>query len=221
MFVPKNHNAPSYHITYLRHAESVGNLHKYHQGQVDYPLTEVGKKQAMALAERWQKETKHFDYIISSSLSRACQTAEIIAKELYLPVETEDIWIERNNGRLGGLNSDEAEKKHPRPPFINPYMKIGETGESQWELYLRAGHAVQGLINRPPGNYLIVSHGAILNMILYVILGITPQADFQGPRFRFPNTAFATAIYRPDTHTWFLTGLYDRRHWDFPKDKDN
>lgn len=221
MFVPKNHNSPSYHITLLRHAESVGNLHKYHQGQVDYPLTDVGEKQAMALAERWQQEAKQFDLVITSTLSRARQTAEIIANQLNLPIEAEDVWIERNNGKIGGLKTDEADKKHPRPPFITPYMNIGETGESQWELYLRAGHAVQSLMNRPPGNYLVVSHGAILNMIIYAILGITPQADFQGPRFRFPNTAFATVIYKPDTHTWYLTGLNDRQHWDFPKEKDN
>jgi broad specificity phosphatase PhoE len=75
---------------------------------------------------------------------------------------------------------------------MHPYQAVGETGESQWELYLRAGRAVQNLLKNPPGRYLVVSHGGILNLAFYAILGIAPQANFTGPRFRFANTAYAT-----------------------------
>jgi len=45
-------NPDNYHITLLRHGESVGNSEGRVQGQADYPLTETGRQQAHSLAER-------------------------------------------------------------------------------------------------------------------------------------------------------------------------
>jgi 2,3-bisphosphoglycerate-dependent phosphoglycerate mutase len=213
-------NANIYHITLLRHAQSVGNLQQYHQGQVDYPLTELGEQQSAALAERWQSEGKYFDLAISSTLARASRTAQIITQQLAIPLQMDPIWMERDNGGLGGLKPEDAEKRFPRSEFMHLYRPVGESGESQWELYLRAGRAVQGLINQPAGHYLVISHGAILNMVLYAILGITPQANFHGARFRFRNAAFASLLYRPNTHSWVLLGLNDRSHWQESTTKD-
>lgn len=204
---------PLYYIILLRHGESVGNAEGYHQGQADFPLNEKGRLQANALASRWQNDQVIFDLITSSSLERARETAQIIADTLKVRLELDELWMERNNGVLAGLRPEEASRKHPRPSFIYPYQSIGEVGESQWELYLRAGRAVQSIFRHPPGRYLIVSHGGILNMVLYAILGIAPHANFQGPRFRFRNAAFATLTYDPAGHKWSLLGLNDRIHW--------
>jgi len=209
-----------YHITLLRHAQSVGNFEKYHQGQVDFLLTERGERQAEALAQRWLKESKQFDLAIASTLSRATRTAEIITQKLNIPLQSDPIWMERNNGVFGGLKAKDAEALYPHAEFLHLYQPVGESGESLWELYLRAGKAVQSLINRPPGKYLVISHGAILNMVLYAILGIPPQANSHGARFRFRNTAFATLLYRPSTHTWVMIGLNDRRHWEDTTDSN-
>lgn len=202
---------PSYHIILLRHGESVGNVEGYHQGQSDFPLTERGRAQARALVRRWQKEKRSFDVILSSPLSRARETAEMIATALGAPIQLEPLWAERDNGILAGKRPDEFPQT--RPGFFYPYRHVGETGESQWELYLRAGRALQGLLNHPPGEYLVVSHGGILNMVFYAILGITPHANFQGPRFRFGNTAFASLAYQPNEHKWYVLGVNDRWHW--------
>ncbi|MBK8824271.1 MAG: histidine phosphatase family protein [Anaerolineales bacterium] len=43
-----------FHITLLRHGESVGNAESRWQGQADFPLTDTGRAQARALAERWK-----------------------------------------------------------------------------------------------------------------------------------------------------------------------
>jgi 2,3-bisphosphoglycerate-dependent phosphoglycerate mutase len=90
---------------------------------------------------------------------------------------------------------------------MTPYTHFGRTGESRWEVYLRAGRAVQHLLDGPPGSILVVSHGGILNMALYVILGIPAQADQTGPRFQFDNTSFACLSYDSDRHIWRLLGL--------------
>lgn len=201
-------------FTLLRHGESQGNYEGRHQGQADFPLTDLGRQQTRSLVERWKNEKKVFDRVISSPLARARETAEIISTQLNFPLEMDPLWMERNNGLMAGLRPDEVRDTLPQPDFIHPYQAIGQTGESQWELFLRAGKAVQSLINRTPGSYLVVSHGGLLNMFFYAVLGIAPQPNFHGPRFRFNNIAFATLHYNPSSHRWYVLGLNDHFHWN-------
>jgi 2,3-bisphosphoglycerate-dependent phosphoglycerate mutase len=199
-----------YHVTFLRHGESVGNQENRFQGQADFPLTDRGRAQAKALAEHWQTEGVTFNSCISSPLLRAKQTAEIVSAVLNIPLETDPLWMEMNNGRMAGLRDDEIDWDTQK--FLTPYSRIGETGESRLEVFLRAGRGIQSILDRAPGRYLIVSHGGILNMAMYSILGIAPQAHHNGPRFWFRNTTFADFAYEPDSHTWRLM-RFDREHW--------
>ena len=193
-----------YHVTFLRHGESIGNAEDRFQGQADFPLTERGTAQAHALAERWVAAGRTFDLCIASPLLRARQTAEIVAGALSLQIEFVPEWMEVHNGKLAGMKDDEAAVKVPRPKFMTPYTHWGETGESRLELLLRAGKAIQNLLDRPAGNYLIVAHGGILNMALYTVMNISLHAEGQGPRFMFGNTGFADLTYEPERHTWRL-----------------
>lgn len=208
-----DHQPQPFEFVFLRHGESEGNVEGIFQGQSDFPLSRRGQQQAQALGKYWKRTSVTFNLIISSTLSRASQTAEIISASLNVPVELQAEWMERNNGQLAGMRFDEAMQRSTRPSFIHPYLPIGETGESQWELFLRAGRNVQNLLNRQPGRYLVVSHGGILNMAMYAILGLTPHANFTGPRFRFHNTAFATLRYQPQQHEWTIEGVNQRPHW--------
>ena len=197
----------SYSFTFLRHGESVGNAEERFQGQADYPLTDVGRSQAHALAERWFRERVGFDLAMTSPLVRAKETARIIATALNIPLEVDPIWLERNNGELSGLTRSEVEARFPKPEFSTPYDSFGESGEGDWELYLRAGRAVHELIKRPAGKYLIVTHGGLLNKVMYAILGIPVQANSNGPSFRFENTGFVTFHYVPSRHQWRMIRL--------------
>lgn len=205
--------SPIYRFTLLRHGESEGNAQGRVQGHADYSLTETGRKQAMALAARWLTEKVTFHRIISSPLARSRETAEIIGSALELPIDFNPLLMERDYGKLSGMVWDHAIQTEQRPLYSDLYQPVGETGESLWELYLRAGKALSSLLGYPAGDYLVVSHGGILNMIIYAILGIQPQADFRGARFYFRNTAFATFTYNPEEHVWRVLGLNDRSHW--------
>jgi broad specificity phosphatase PhoE len=108
---------------------------------------------------------------------------------------------------------DEIHAQFQDPDFVNPYDSVDESGESDWALYLRGGQALHKILQRPPARYLIVTHGAILNMTLYAILGIAPQPNFQGPRFRLENTAFCQFRYYPNAHRWRVDVIGDRSHW--------
>jgi len=197
----------SYIFTFLRHGESVGNAEERYQGQSDFPLTEAGRAQARILAERWSKEQVKFDLAVSSPLVRAKETAEIITTKLNIPLELDPLWMERDNGAMSGLTRDEVVKLFPEPDFRTPYDSFGESGEGDWELFLRAGKAVHELLKRPAGKYLIVTHGGLLNKVMYAVLGIPVQANSNGPSFRFNNTGFAILSYVPSRHQWRLIRL--------------
>ena len=197
----------SHTFTFLRHGESVGNAEARFQGQSDFPLTDGGRSQARQLAERWRQEEITFDLALSSPLVRARETAEIIASMLQIPLELDPIWVERDNGTLSGLTLQEVRERFPEPGFRTPYDSFGESGEGDWELYLRAGKAVHELIRRPAGKYLIVSHGGLLNKAMYAILGIPVQANSNGPSFRFENTGYVTFQYVPARHQWRMMRL--------------
>ena len=209
---PSEH--PVFHITLVRHGESIGNVENRLQGLSDYPLSETGRAQARALGQRWQTEHLGFDTAISSPLSRAAETASILVETLAIPtLEFEPLWVERDMGVRTGMTIDEIRARYQDPEFLNPYDAYDQSGESDWALYLRAGQALHRLLQRPPARYLVVAHGAILNMTLYAILGIAPQPNFQGPRFGLRNTAFASFRYHPDSHRWQVSVIGERSHW--------
>ena len=202
---------PVYHFVFLRHGESLGNAQSRWQGQSDYPLTEKGRAQARALAERWKVEGEKFHLIIASPLVRAKETAEIIASAVGATVELDSILMERHIGEMAGLTAEEV-RKRPHPPYVTPYDPIGGEGEGDWALFLRAGQALHSLLRRPANSYLIVSHGGLLNQLMNAIVGIAPHVDPSGVRFRFENTAFARVTYFPYQHRWTIDSLNDHAH---------
>jgi 2,3-bisphosphoglycerate-dependent phosphoglycerate mutase len=166
-------------------------------------------QQARKQASTWKSEHIEFDLIISSPLQRASQTAEIIAASLDVPLEFDPLWKERNFGCFQDMQLDEINKLHPMLDFFHPYEPIGGTGESQLDLYNRASQALQDIVRRPDGAYLVVSHGGILNKALFVIIGITPQSHYNSPIFHFGNTGYAQFRYNSSSHQWAMLGFYN------------
>ena len=99
--IERRMNPRENNIVIVRHAESVANTKGIYQGQTyDTDLSELGKKQAKALAER----LKVFGAkrIITSPLKRTYQTAQAIAKETGLQIEINKKIIETNHGEWEG-----------------------------------------------------------------------------------------------------------------------
>lgn len=58
----------------IRHGQSQADLEDRHEGRADFPLTQLGVKQAQLLAE-WVQERFPPELILSSPLQRASRTA--------------------------------------------------------------------------------------------------------------------------------------------------
>ena len=94
----KNHYCQIYLI---RHGETDWNAKGLLQGQSDIPLNKEGEKQTIEAAKKHFKKIK-FAAIFSSDLVRAKRTAEIIALEKKMAVETSVLLRERDFGPFEG-----------------------------------------------------------------------------------------------------------------------
>ena len=102
------------HVYLVRHGETAWNRERRFQGHQDVPLSPAGLFQAERLAQRLKSET--FDAVYSSDLKRAVQTAEIVARELALPVVTLKGLRERSMGEWEGLTQEEVAARFPDWP---------------------------------------------------------------------------------------------------------
>ncbi|MEJ5314918.1 MULTISPECIES: histidine phosphatase family protein [Anaerolinea] len=196
-------------LTLLRHGRSRADDEGVYEGRYDSPLTAVGEAQAYRRAREWKETGFTFDRVIASTLQRARRTAEIVCEVLNLPLEVSDLWMETNTGGLAGLTPQEAERLYPRPAFRNPYESITPTGESEWQVFLRAAGALEEVIRRGAPRTLVVAHGGILSMTLRAICGVPPWGNRQGVAFHFGDLGFARTAYDPQANVWHF---FELRH---------
>src|SRR5512135_3574571 len=92
-------------IIFVRHGESEANLlREFSNGLDKHPLTEKGRQQAAALAERLKGQPISGSY--TSPVLRARQTAAILSAALGLPAETADALREYSVGIFEGRTDD-------------------------------------------------------------------------------------------------------------------
>jgi 2,3-bisphosphoglycerate-dependent phosphoglycerate mutase len=188
-------------ITFMRHGRSRADDEQVHEGRYDSPLTDVGRAQATRRARQWLDAGVRYDQIVASTLVRARESAEIVGRVLQVPVGLDPDWMEMDNGPLAGLSFVEAQERYPRPAFRNPYEGLAGSGESEWDLQSRA---VQSVIRRGPGCYLVVAHGGILNAAMRHVVGAPVPLNGQGIWFEFDDTGYYEVVYTPSRHNWRL-----------------
>ncbi|WFR60460.1 histidine phosphatase family protein [Paenibacillus amylolyticus] len=150
-------------IGLIRHGLTDWNAAGRIQGQTDIPLNGEGRAQAERLGRRLLMEEYQWDYIITSGLSRAQETGEIISKLLNVPMLEPDARLkERAFGQIEGLTSEER---------VARWGKSWETldlGQEQIaDIQIRALAFLEDLWSAyPDQNVLIVTHGAFLANLL-------------------------------------------------------
>ena len=96
----------------LRHGETPLSVERRFAGRGDIPLTETGRLQAKAAAQRLAARGG-VQLIVTSPLQRARLTADAVAAATGAPVEVDDGWIETDFGEWEGLSYAEAMERWP------------------------------------------------------------------------------------------------------------
>ncbi len=152
-------------IFLVRHGETDYGKKHFTTGHIDIPLNDTGKKEAQATAEFLKG--KDITKIFSSSLSRASETAKIIASELSLQVVEYDELMEHTSGKLDGVSLK---------VFFDKLRSVGDfdkmvldAGGEPWQDYMgRVWNKFLEIVNENSNesNILIVTHGGVTRTIL-------------------------------------------------------
>jgi broad specificity phosphatase PhoE len=139
----------------LRHAETEWSRDGRHTGRTDVPLTDVGRKRALALQGRIVGH--EFALVLSSPLSRARETADLAG----LKSEPRDDLLEFDYGDYEGITTAQIREQQPDWYLWRDGSPNGETAED-------VGRRVDRVIDEAlsaSGDVALVAHGHVLRAL--------------------------------------------------------
>jgi probable phosphoglycerate mutase len=144
-------------VLLVRHGETDWNREHRWQGWTDVPLNELGRQQAAELAARLR--TVPFDAVYSSDLSRALETAEVVAAEHGLSAIADSGLREIDVGSWSGLTKAEIQER-----FAGAWPDDAETSEAHAARVRAAASRI--LREHAQGTVLLVTHGGTIRALL-------------------------------------------------------
>jgi len=166
-------------LVLVRHAESEWNALDLFTGWTDVELSINGKKMAEEMANLFIHENLTFDFVFTSNLIRAIDTARYF-DENSTTISAQEL-RERDYGALTGMNKKEAEQKLGSDTFFKirrGYYERPENGESLEDVVKRVGLFYEEYIKKKVAsgkNVAIVAHGNSLRALLVHIGIFTPE----------------------------------------------
>jgi broad specificity phosphatase PhoE len=169
--------APTTRLFLVRHGATTLTAENRFAGSIEVPLSDQGRAQARGLAFRLGQEPLAAVY--ASPLTRALETARIVAEPHGLRVQTDARLQEISHGRWEEMTRTEVEERFPEEIAAweaDPYTFAPEGGETGLEVTARALPAVLDLVRAHPGeSILVVSHKATIRLLLSSLLGFDPR----------------------------------------------
>jgi broad specificity phosphatase PhoE len=153
----------------VRHGESVGNFENRLQGQHDYELTELGRRQAQLTADRLHALGTSALY--SSHLLRAHETAVTIGERLgFDPRVIEDV-SEYHFGEMSGQTYAEIRERFGA--IANPAERTYPGEEGRDVFFNRVTSALWNIADTHPDETVaVVSHGGPIALFCQAVLGL-------------------------------------------------
>ena len=197
----------------VRHGQSTWNDEGRIQGQLDPPLSELGREQARRLAERLAGA--RFAGFYCSDLTRCRETAAAIAEKIGLePVPSAQL-REVALGAWEGLTAADIAARYPgeweRWRSTPSWDSVPESeGAARFETRVRG--VIADLFDRHAhGDVLVVTHGGVIQVALGDVVGRTGSALVP---FVIDNCSLSTVV-RGGRRT-VITGVNDVCHLATP-----
>lgn len=160
-------------IYVVRHGETEENANNCLVGRINSSLTKEGVNQAKIVAEKFNGI--NIDLIVSSTLDRCRQTAQIISNN-SIPVVYTDKLLGRDHGEFTGCHRDSIN--------FNDYWNYNknikyERAESVQDLYNRVASLIEELKKEyQDKNIIIVTHSGVMRVLYYYFNGIPEDGIF-------------------------------------------
>ncbi len=207
-------------VYFVRHGQSVANASAIFQPP-DSPLSETGRRQAACIARRVSR--LGVEALLSSTLLRARETAEAIAKAAGLVPEYSELFVERMKpASINGQPLDNVEAHAVwtdwNKTLYTPGVRV-EDGENFDDLIARADAALAYLQARGETSIAVVTHGYFFRTAVAraVLGGLLSGEAFK--RFQrmagMENTGLAAMRYREaagEEPGWRLLFYNDHAH---------
>lgn len=163
-------------VCLFRHGQTDWNLEGRFQGHIDVPLNKTGQKQALELVPSLRAQS--VEAILSSDLSRAWETARIVASELRIPMYGDPGLREADLGKAAGLLREEIEERFG-PAVVHRWKSALPTdadvayegGESGRQVTTRVFAVLEGfLINQSYERVGVATHGGVIRRVMQKVL---------------------------------------------------
>ena len=172
----------------VRHGQTNWNILGKTQGHGNSDLTEKGENQALELAKAIKEYS--IDFIYSSDLGRAVQTAEIIGKTIGVDVEETPALREMGFGDWEGLLIEEIKKDHAKTYETwrnHPHLADIPNGETLHIIKDRVDSFIKDLNEKYDNKHiLLVSHSVTVRVMLLSFLNSGMENIY---RIKQDNTA--------------------------------
>ena len=167
-----------------RHGETKWNQEGKMQGWKNSDLSLKGVENAKKLGKHLKNV--EFDYVYSSPLGRAMETASHIIGDKPIEIICCEELKEMNFGKWEGMKHEEIEAKYSKERndfWHSPWQYQSIEGESFLELLERAKKFIDNAVElRDVDNVLVVSHAILIKAIYAVVKGYDLN-EFWNPPF--------------------------------------
>ena len=194
----------------IRHGESVSNLERRFTGHYNAPLTDLGRRQAMATAE-YIKQNYKVDKVYASDLDRAFTTGKATADLLGLPVTPDPDLREIYAGKWEGVLYDDIKAEYP-DLFGKWFGDTGNCrcpdGESVEELGNRVYSCLKRIGEENPDSTVVIATHATPIRSLQAITAYG-SVDYMKKVSWVSNASVSTVIYE-NVKLSFTEAGYDK-----------
>ena len=192
----------------IRHGETEFNRLGVFRGRYEVDLNDRGKRQAEEIGAVLKGE--RIDFLLTSPLSRAVETAAIIARSIGVDYRVDEAFNNIDLGEWQGVEKKRIQQDYPREWKMwttEPEQLVIPGGETVEQVRARAFARLVELTGAEAGTFAIVTHRSVIKTLAASLLGV-PAPYFW--RFYMDNAAFSVFSYGDSGFT--LLSWNDNHH---------
>jgi 2,3-bisphosphoglycerate-dependent phosphoglycerate mutase len=213
-------------LVLVRHGQAICNVERTIEGRATCRgLSNLGRAQGKALAERLVKENFKPDVVVSSPIRRAAETATIITAAIGFDDPTYDEAFEEvRPGEAEGMTWDQYSAFFGTTEGWDPNVPFAPGAEAWRAFAQRVSNALNRITKAHDGKtVLVVAHGGVVDASMFHYFGLDPEVqspiDFETSNTSITEWQLRTwTLATPETpdrdpvHRWRLNRYNDAAH---------